>query len=273
MQHKNHLSILLIIFTVFITYSQQKKELNSQKKPIDEALEFIQLKTDTLFNSNQTISLLILQKKAANKYNLAFGYNHTKLVQTSTIAKNNNAIAAINGGFFNMKNGGSVTYFEVNNTVINKTSNPKNKLMNGAIIIENNFDIKIQPANSDLFYEASKQESAVLITGPLLLSNSETLKLPNMKFVNNRHPRTCLCETEESVILITIDGRQKEAHGMNLMETQDFLKSLNCINAINLDGGGSTTMWIQDKGIVNFPSDITGERPVANALLILEKVK
>ncbi|UMB60685.1 phosphodiester glycosidase family protein [Lutibacter sp. A80] len=273
MQHRNHLTVLLIIFNVFITFSQQKKGLNSQQKSIGEAIEFIQIKTDTLFNSNQIISLLILQKNAANKYNLAFGYNNTELVQTSTIAKKNNAIAAINGGFFNMKDGGSVTYFEVNDTVINKTSNPNNKLMDGAIIIKNDFDITLELANSDHYYEASKQEAAVLITGPLLLQNSKALKLPDMKFVNNRHPRTCLCKTEESVILITIDGRQKEAHGMNLMETQDYLKTLNCIDAINLDGGGSTTMWLQDKGIVNFPSDITGERPVANALLIIDKVK
>lgn len=176
-----------------------------------------------------------------------------------------------------MDSGGSVTYFEVNETVVNKTRDPNKKwgisksLMNGAIIIENNFQITIQAAKPEQFYETSKQESGVLITGPLLLLNSEKLKMPNSKFVTNRHPRTCLCETEKSVMFITVDGRQKEAQGMSLFEVQEFLKSIGCKNAINLDGGGSTTMWTQNKGIVNFPSDKTGERPVANALLILNK--
>ncbi|MCK4879516.1 MAG: phosphodiester glycosidase family protein, partial [Bacteroidales bacterium] len=44
-----------------------------------------------------------------------------------------------------------------------------------------------------------------------------------------------------------------------------------CIDAINLDGGGSTTMWTKDNGVVNRPSDKRGERPVANAILILEE--
>ena len=46
---------------------------------------------------------------------------------------------------------------------------------------------------------------------------------------------------------------------------------VGCVDAINLDGGGSTTMWTKDKVIVNFPSDKTGERPVSNALLIINK--
>lgn len=58
---------------------------------------------------------------------------------------------------------------------------------------------------------------------------------------------------------------------MSLKEVQQFLLRLTCKDAINLDGGGSTTLWINDgntKGIMNKPSDKEGERPVANILLI-----
>jgi len=143
--------------------------------------------------------------------------------------------------------------------------------MNGAIIITKGSEIIIEPANSEQYYESSEQESAVLITGPLLLLNSEKTEIPDSKFVNNRHPRTCLCTSKKSIVLITIDGRQKEADGMNLIETQKFLLSIGCINAINLDGGGSTTMWTKNRGVVNSPSDKSGERAVANALLIMKK--
>jgi exopolysaccharide biosynthesis protein len=79
-----------------------------------------------------------------------------------------------------------------------------------------------------------------------------------------------LCKTKKSILFITIDGRMEKADGMSLVEAQKYLYDLGCIDAINLDGGGSTTMWTKNKGVVNKPSDKDGERPVANAVLILE---
>jgi len=55
---------------------------------------------------------------------------------------------------------------------------------------------------------------------------------------------------------------------MTLNELSEFMLFLGCYNALNLDGGGSTTLVINDK-IINYPSDLTGERPVGNALLII----
>ena len=78
--------------------------------------------------------------------------------------------------------------------------------------------------------------------------------------------------------MITIDGRHRKAKGMSLIEVQDFLISLGCSDAINLDGGGSTTMWIKsdkNNAVVNCPSDngkfdAEGERKVANAILLVK---
>jgi len=58
---------------------------------------------------------------------------------------------------------------------------------------------------------------------------------------------------------------------MNLKEAQNFLLAIGCVDAINLDGGGSTTLWIKGEGIINNPSDLFGERPVSNAILIMMK--
>jgi len=57
---------------------------------------------------------------------------------------------------------------------------------------------------------------------------------------------------------------------MSLFEAQKYLLSLGCIGAINLDGGGSSTMWTKKKGIINTPSDKNDEREVSNALLLIE---
>ncbi|MCI2228042.1 phosphodiester glycosidase family protein [Polaribacter sp. MSW13] len=279
MQRQTFTSLLILFLSFPLCYGQKNNPFKQQITPLKDSINIIQIKTDTLFKSNQIINLLVLDKEYFNKFKIQFSHNNLELKTTSSFAKSKNALAGINGGFFNMDDGGSVTYFEVNDTVISRKRSDELKwavtdsLMNGAIVLEKDFDIILQPANSEQYYETSKKEAAVLITGPLLLLNSKETKLPLMEFVKKRHPRTCLCETKESIIFITIDGRNEHAEGMNLYETQKFLQNLGCVDAINLDGGGSTTMWTQNKGIINNPSDINGERPVSNVLLITKKTK
>nr|MCU0326223.1 phosphodiester glycosidase family protein [Spirosomataceae bacterium] len=91
---------------------------------------------------------------------------------------------------------------------------------------------------------------------------------------------TCLCITNDSkLLLITVDGRSNQAYGMNLHELTFLTQKLNCKNAINLDGGGSTTMYIAEQpfnGVVNYPSDNKlfdheGERSVSNIIYIKKK--
>jgi exopolysaccharide biosynthesis protein len=69
---------------------------------------------------------------------------------------------------------------------------------------------------------------------------------------------------------VTVDGRQSESVGMSLAEFAELMISLGITEGLNLDGGGSTTMVIRGS-IVNSPSDASGERPVANAVLLMER--
>jgi exopolysaccharide biosynthesis protein len=59
---------------------------------------------------------------------------------------------------------------------------------------------------------------------------------------------------------------------MSLHTLADLLLELNATDAINLDGGGSTTMVLKQK-VVNRPSDQTGERPVSDAILVFSRAK
>ena len=267
----------LFILTFYVSFGQTKNFLKNEIISAGDSIKFIQIKTDTLFNSQQIISFLIFPQKAFEKYKIEFAYSQRDLEKTSTFGIRNYAIAAVNGSFFNVDSGGSVTYLEINDSVISKTipsllkwAKP-DSLIDGVVIITKDMRISLQLVKSDSFYEHSKQEAAVMVSGPLLLLDSRKVKLPKMDFVFKRHPRTFLCTYKGSIIFITVDGRSEEGEGMTLIEAQKFLQDLMCDNAINLDGGGSTTMWIKDKGVVNFPSDKTGERPVANAILILKK--
>jgi len=93
----------------------------------------------------------------------------------------------------------------------------------------------------------------------------------NFNFLTTRHPRTFVGFDKDSTKLFVcvVDGRQQRSIGMNFHEMADFLVSIGVWNAMNFDGGGSTTMVVRG-AIVNSPSDTTGERPVANTLQIID---
>jgi Phosphodiester glycosidase len=91
----------------------------------------------------------------------------------------------------------------------------------------------------------------------------------NPGFAENRHPRTMIGTAADNTIwLVTVDGRQPELSvGMTFVELQALANRLGLVNALNLDGGGSTTMWVQGQ-VMNKPSDPTGPRKVSDALLV-----
>ena len=86
-------------------------------------------------------------------------------------------------------------------------------------------------------------------------------------FYDVPNPRTAVGKTKDGKLVIaTVDGRQAIAVGMKLSELADVMMSFGCVEAVNLDGGGSTEMATQF-GILNGPSD-GGERPTATALAV-----
>jgi hypothetical protein len=90
-------------------------------------------------------------------------------------------------------------------------------------------------------------------------------------FVLKRNPRTFAgVDAHGRTVLITVDGRTTEDLGLSLPETAAVARSLGLVQAINLDGGGSTTMT-RDGRVISHPSDPTGERPVGDALLVMPR--
>lgn len=85
-----------------------------------------------------------------------------------------------------------------------------------------------------------------------------------------RHPRSAIGWNEESFFLVEVDGRQPGfSVGMTLSELASYLVQLGCQEALNLDGGGSATLWFSGK-VQNRPCD-RAERPVANSLVVVKK--
>ncbi len=273
--------IYLVLF-VSISGKCQKIELERYKVPFHaNGISIYHLNADTLFPEKQDIFVAEIKREALFAYDIQVSYSDSALKRTSLFGEENRALVALNGSFFNVEKGGSVAYLESEGKVIARTRNSKEKwaktdsLLNGAFVLGKEGKFSIELARKESFYEQSSDEKAVLVSGPELLAGGKRLPLENSEFVKKRHPRSCLCETfQHSLLMIAVDGRSSIASGMNLMELQDFLIRLNCINAINLDGGGSTTLWVDNggrRGILNKPSDKEGERPVANCILIKGK--
>jgi hypothetical protein len=126
---------------------------------------------------------------------------------------------------------------------------------------------------------ANKWRQAAYIIGgvPQLIKGGRieiTHELENIRanFVTDRHPRTAIARLQDGrILLVTVDGRQKGySIGMALRQLAELLLEFGAEDAINLDGGGSTTMVIDGK-LVNKPSDAGGERAVSDAILIFGK--
>jgi len=105
-----------------------------------------------------------------------------------------------------------------------------------------------------------------------LLQDGQKMELDTRPLVTGRHPRTAVGTNANETMLVTVDGRQDDAYGMNLHELADFFLFLGAKDAINFDGGGSTTMLVSDPEnwnlhLANRPSE-GRERAVSNALLV-----
>ena len=103
----------------------------------------------------------------------------------------------------------------------------------------------------------------IVKNGNIVVKNNE----PWIGSTKTREPRTAVgLKPGGEVLIVTVDGRQpKKSIGFTGKELAEFLKSNGVTDACFLDGGGSTTMWLNGK-VINTPSYQTGERKVGNAL-------
>jgi len=257
-----------IILLILVQSGAQNLWKDFNCKRINHCLEHCQLTNDSLSGEAHVINILKLIRDTDDLCTIDLALHQTTLIKTSSLVHNKKAIAGINGGFFDMKNGGALQYLELEQQIISRQAPSKfPELFNAALVGQASGQIEIQQYENDSLFIQSSKEEFVLVAGPILLKDSSAIELPDEPFVTKKHPRTLIASDQEFDYFITIDGRKSNASGMNLIELQAILLKLNLINAMNLDGGGSTTMILNGK-IVNQPSDKSGERKVANAIII-----
>ncbi|MFL0362155.1 phosphodiester glycosidase family protein [Pseudobacillus sp. 179-B 2D1 NHS] len=128
--------------------------------------------------------------------------------------------------------------------------------------------------------EKWKDSRFMLASGPLLVQKGKVAMTMSTKSPNARAraPRSAIMvdRSGKKVYFVTVDGRQKRSAGMTLMEFAGYLKSLGGYQALNLDGGGSTTMAGRAIGsskakVLNIPSD--GRERTVSAILEIFQAK
>lgn len=235
-----------------------------------------------LFSANQYIAYIEIKRKG-NAPVFAFGNEVKEKKTTSNFGKELQALAAINGTFFDVANGGSVDFIKMDGVVIKQNVLDKNgnraRHQKAAIVVDQG-KLSLKKWDNSPNWENALTEKDVMLSGPLLTFNQQDETLDTTSFTKSRHPRSAVgIKPNGNVILLTVDGRQEESSGMSLYELTSVMRWLGCSSAINLDGGGSTTLWVSSydgNGVVNFPSDNKkwdheGERKVANVILLKKK--
>ena len=112
----------------------------------------------------------------------------------------------------------------------------------------------------------------ILRDGENIAGDAATLEGTLSRNAESRHPRTAIGFSRDSstLLLLTVDGRSENSGGMTLVELANVMRELGAWQAMNFDGGGSTTMVVEGR-VVNHPSDKEGERAVGNAVLVVVK--
>lgn len=110
----------------------------------------------------------------------------------------------------------------------------------------------------------------IISGGPYLVKNGGVyIDVTEQKLgsIGGRNPRTAVGYTpDNNLVIVTVDGRENSSVGMTLNELANFMKSIGCYNAMNLDGGGSTVLYVNGK-VVNNPQ-VTGGIALSNALTL-----
>lgn len=110
----------------------------------------------------------------------------------------------------------------------------------------------------------------IISGGPYLVKNSNVyVDIAEQKLgsIGGRNPRTAVGYTADNhLIIVTVDGREKASIGMTLTELANFMKAIGCYNAMNLDGGGSTVLYVNGR-VVNHPQ-VKGGIALSNALTL-----
>ena len=192
------------------------------------------------------------------------------------LATHEAVVAGVNGDFFNLKDGSPTNLLVVNGRML-APPNGRPVLAFDSAGVPHLTPFTLRDGRLLPFHPRNA------VGGRPLLVTDSTLDVAvdtaGRGPFGQRNPRTAagIARGGRQLILVAVDGREYQNAGMTLRELGDLMLALGARDAINLDGGGSTTMVFADPDsagklrIANHPSDKGGERTVGDALAIVHR--
>lgn len=243
----------------FINADWETTELGHGAKALHASIQ--------MFDSQQSISVITYP---ARKF-------RTRLInspgsqagKTSAIGLREGAFAAVNGGYFDMAQLLPCVYFRTGDDVYGQTSPSEAFRVNGVVGTRDKKGrkVRIAPCSPSEYEVVAGKWHSVMASGPMLIDEGEIL-VPEFTetdengkgidaFNDYRHPRSVIgYDDKGNVFLVVIDGRHPgKGDGASIYETALICRFLGMKDAINLDGGGSSSLWSRELGVLSHPSD------------------
>ncbi len=254
-----------------------------------------------MFNSVQSISVV---KYPAKKFSTEILHRPGESSGTvGDLSKEVGAVAGINGCYFHVKQRYPSVYYRSGKEVLAYTHPTEVYRVDGLMALKGKKGRELLIAKSDTTqYESiAGKYHTVMASGPLLVLDDEIVvpvvmgnlrdgdnvaavagekgtkirtHYSSAEFYDRRHPRAAIgTDDEGNIYYVVIDGRfPGKADGASIYETACICKLLGMTDALNLDGGGSSTLWSEENGVINYPRDNKvfdheGSRTVPNLIV------
>lgn len=192
----------------------------------------------------------------------------------AALARHEKVVGGVNGDFFNLKDGSPTNLLVVNGRMLS-APNGRPVLAFDSAGIPHISTFALRDGHLAPFFPKNAVGGRPrLVTDSALDAAVDTMGQPGFRA---RNPRTAagIARAGRQLILVAVDGREYQNAGMTLRELGELMLALGARDALNLDGGGSTTLVYADPDsagrlrIANHPSDKEGERTVGDALAIV----
>ena len=255
---------VLVFIALALTSSARGQDWNWQDIGNHVQAGHVQLE---LFESVQSISVV---RYKASRYSTRIVNDMGEMADsTSALAVRHNALGAINGSYFDVRKLIPATFVIDDGQQEGWTAEAEMYRTDGVVVLKGKHRVSIGPG-------VPKRCREALASGPLLLQDGSPVKdsWPDDPFFSSRHPRTIMgTDSNGWVYFIVIDGRAiGNAAGVTIPEAVRVAQMLDLDDAINLDGGGSSTLWTNSLGVISHPCDNRkfnhyGQRAVPNIVM------
>ena len=276
MKRMSYLLCGLLVLFMFLTVVFADVE---RQKIIDapwfewEAGEGVTIKTyhfEDLFGGPQDVYVAeIDMNQEGVSLHIPYRQNQPRATVSTFAGEVTGAAVAINGNYFDSS--GSVQYLKVDNVLVCETKPEVADETGIGIDGQGEVNIFVRPNEG---WASLTDQVSLMASNTNVLHNGE--EWPHWHhhydfYYVDRHPRTMLGKTNDNrLLMVIVDGRSARSIGMTYHQLAEMMIALGAENCAGLDGGGSTTMWVNGEpgnGVINRPSD-GAQRSVANALVI-----